>query len=105
MKKHRAVSYHLNDPGELLKVVKECVEWMYDYPMSRPLIATNHKTGELLCVINLQRMGRRDAYVLGSVSYSMRKKSLTFSGGFFIDCEDEVREVCGQLGVKCKVRE
>lgn len=99
----RAVSFRLNDPGELLVLVRKIVDYFEEYPFSRPLVMMDRKAGTLAAAFDVGRVRRRETYTLGCVSRS--QKWLTFHGPFFTDCRDEVEDVCQQLGVRCRFRE
>jgi len=101
----RAVSYHLNDPGELMKVIKEVGPHFANHPFARPLVMMGRKDGNLYLGFNVGSVRRRETYTLGAISRSARNGALVFHGPFFADCEDEVRDVCGQLGFKCGFRQ
>lgn len=100
----RAVSFRLNDPGEMLALVQRLISGFGDMPSLRPLVMMERKTGNLREVFDIGRIRRRDNYTLGSVSRSTIG-TLTFHGPFFADCRDEVEDVCQQLGVRCRFRE
>lgn len=101
----RAVSFRLNDPGELLRVIKEASDYFLLHPFARPMVMMCRKTGALQLAFEIGRVRRRETYTLGSISRSLRGNALNFHGPFFVDCEDEVRDVCQQLGVRCVIRQ
>lgn len=96
------VSFRLNDPGELLKVLEDAKEYAATCPSDRPIIYQN--SGGVLCYAwSKQNVDPRHDVSLGYVRYRKSDNTLTLVGRFFGDCEDEVAGVCEQLGVRCEV--
>lgn len=99
----RAVSFHLNDPEELLNVIDKVTEYCRCTPNASPVIYQN-ASGKLTWAWTKYQVDARQNVTLGFVRFKKSDSFVTFIGPFFVDCEDEVRDVCERLGVKYVVK-
>lgn len=99
----RAVSFRLNDPGAMLEFISKLVAYITSGRGSRPIIYQSRE-GELCCSWTKHQVDPRYEVTLGYATMRQKdNKKLKFYGPFFVDCEDEIRDLCQQLGVRCEI--
>ena len=101
----RAVSFRLNDPGELMDAIRLLYKRARGSPGSRPLLYQD-ELGHLAVTWTRRSIDGRCDVSLGYATAGSGKKGeyIRLYGPFFCDCEDEVRDICQQLGLLCEIQ-
>jgi len=103
-KSKRAVRFHLADPEQLLRVLREALEYARGNGNCKPVIYLDGG-GDLRHHWTKHAVDARHHVTLGYATFKKSTYTLTLTGPFFRDCEDEVLDVCAGLGVNVKIND